>query len=735
VSVSAPAGSMLPGIGTGRFKPPVKVPPYPGRPIIRPPWLPFIPPGWPVFPILEPPQDVPPGRDMRRAEPSGGSPTYGQPPPPDPSEAPSEYVRWVQSCLNQVMGFQLIIDGIMNTQTRSAIRRFQERRGLRIDGLVGPETERTLVDACKSPSTSFAQSAGFGPAAAAQPGGLPWAPEAEWESETVSRRRRRPASRPAVSSAAAVDRWVLPEEVRAAGEAQHVRYDSPGAWADGRNCSGSHTPGAQELRQYILTHFPGVTAIGGYACRQNTANKAETSVHGVGRALDIMIPRVGGRANSAIGDPIANWLVRNATAIGVQYLIWNRVSWNGHIKAPKDRPYTGPNPHTDHIHAELNHDGAGRKTPWFQRSPNGKPVPPPSPKPVPPVGVNYPPPPGYRVLRGPVPREVVAKAQEILRRPDPIGTQIPLSIGGKDYIFAVEWHKHAPTDRVPEALKRWHRGVTVYERVNGARQQPPASSAPPGYTPSLTRVRFAEAVVHNDWRQAFLNLNGLNMYEMLRALAGLSPDRRDALMSQRQTFRNLVNMPRIEYAMAVVQTGQLPSVVPGDLAATGQVQTAVEFLSEPVDVKRMTHEQFIEFVGRNARRAMAETGVPASVTVAQAILETGWGKHTIGAAKNLFGIKGRGPAGSVRAPTREFINGQWVTVNADFAKYDSFEQSISEHARFFLRNRRYARALQFKTDPNTFAREIHKAGYATAPDYADQLIALMRRYNLYRFDR
>jgi len=43
--------------------------------------------------------------------------------------------------------------------------------------------------------------------------------------------------------------------------------------------------------------------------------------------------------------------------------------------------------------------------------------------------------------------------------------------------------------------------------------------------------------------------------------------------------------------------------------------------------------------------------------------------------------------------------------------------------------------LQFKTDPDTFAREIHKAGYATAPDYADQLIALMRKYNLYRVFR
>ena len=149
----------------------------------------------------------------------------------------------------------------------------------------------------------------------------------------------------------------------------------------------------------------------------------------------------------------------------------------------------------------------------------------------------------------------------------------------------------------------------------------------------------------------------------------------------------------------------------------------------------MTNKEFIEFVGENARRAKAATGVPASVTVAQAIVETGWGKHTIGEAKNLFGIKGRGPAGSVRAPTREYINGKWITVDADFAKYDSFEQSITEHARFFLRNRRYAPALKFKDDPDAFAREIHKAGYATAPNYAEKLIALMRQHNLYRFDR
>ena len=286
-------------------------------------------------------------------------------------------------------------------------------------------------------------------------------------------------------------------------------------------------------------------------------------------------------------------------------------------------------------------------------------------------------------------------------------------------------------------------GATHQREVSSTQPVPPRRGKPPslpqGYTPSLTRRRFEEAAVRNDWREAFLSLNGLNMYEMLRALDGLASDRRNALASQRQNFRNMVNMPRIEYAIAVVETGQLPSVAPGDLAAAGQVQTAAEFLqerrSQKPSVSRMTKKEFIEFVGKNAQRAMAATGVPASVTVAQAILETGWGKHTVGAAKNLFGIKGRGPLGSVRARTREHIKGKDVFVEADFAKYESFEQSVTEHARFFLRNRRYARALQFKNDPDAFAREIHKAGYATDPRYADVLIKHMRDYNLYRFDQ
>ena len=89
--------------------------------------------------------------------------------------------------------------------------------------------------------------------------------------------------------------------------------------------------------------------------------------HGTGRALDVFIPLDKGKADNGKGDEVANWLVKNAEKIGVQLVIWDRTMWVAANSGEKAVGYTGPHPHHDHIHLELNIDGAERRTPFFDR--------------------------------------------------------------------------------------------------------------------------------------------------------------------------------------------------------------------------------------------------------------------------------------------------------------------------------------------------------------------------------
>lgn len=114
------------------------------------PAFPFIPPiiGSRPYPLPVPPRDISPPEDNRRTE-QPKSEGSGNPPSTQPSGEPgSEYIRWMQDCLNKALGLQLPVDGIMTRETRSAIRIFQERQGLPITGLVGPETKGALKSSC-----------------------------------------------------------------------------------------------------------------------------------------------------------------------------------------------------------------------------------------------------------------------------------------------------------------------------------------------------------------------------------------------------------------------------------------------------------------------------------------------------------------------------------------------------------------------------------------------------------
>lgn len=152
----------------------------------------------------------------------------------------------------------------------------------------------------------------------------------------------------------------------------------------------------------------------------------------------------------------------------------------------------------------------------------------------------------------------------------------------------------------------------------------------------------------------------------------------------------------------------------------------------------MKSADFIARIAPSAVEEMRRTRIPASLTIAQAILESNWGESGLTKqANNLFGMKGRGPAGSVTMPTREYTSGQWITVQAAFRAYNTWEESLADHSTLILNGTRdkptrYHGALG--VDFRTTCYEIWRGGYATDPEYPEKLIGLITTYELWKFD-
>jgi len=142
---------------------------------------------------------------------------------------------------------------------------------------------------------------------------------------------------------------------------------------------------------------------------------------------------------------------------------------------------------------------------------------------------------------------------------------------------------------------------------------------------------------------------------------------------------------------------------------------------------------FIDTMRPHAEAAARALGVPASYLLAQAGLETGWGRHQPKtgdgtATHNLFGIKaGRGWTGAVALDsTTEYIAGAVTRTVAKFRSYASYTDAFADFARMLTGNARYADALANAQDPAAFARSLQKSGYATDPHYADKLTRAIR---------
>ncbi len=145
-------------------------------------------------------------------------------------------------------------------------------------------------------------------------------------------------------------------------------------------------------------------------------------------------------------------------------------------------------------------------------------------------------------------------------------------------------------------------------------------------------------------------------------------------------------------------------------------------------------QQFIDLLAPGAIAAQRKYGVPAAVTIAQAIEESGWGQSGLATRDhNLFGIKGTGPAGNDMLPTQEFENGQMVNRTAIFRVYHDFAESIDDHGKLLATSGYYRQAMADRLDPNKFAASLTGI-YATDPQYGAKLIGIMQQYNLYRYE-
>lgn len=144
-------------------------------------------------------------------------------------------------------------------------------------------------------------------------------------------------------------------------------------------------------------------------------------------------------------------------------------------------------------------------------------------------------------------------------------------------------------------------------------------------------------------------------------------------------------------------------------------------------------ESFVKSLFPAVKRFASQFGLDPAMMVAQAALETGWGKHIVGGvnsgSNNLFNIKAdsRWAGQKVNTQTLEYKNGIAVQEHAQFRKYSSIEESIQDFIQFVQDQPRYQSAWHQKGDGLSFIRQLHQAGYATDPQYTEKVQAVYQR--------
>ena len=156
----------------------------------------------------------------------------------------------------------------------------------------------------------------------------------------------------------------------------------------------------------------------------------------------------------------------------------------------------------------------------------------------------------------------------------------------------------------------------------------------------------------------------------------------------------------------------------------------VEEVKSPPKVYANATEKYIDTYKEIAQNEMRLYDIPASITLAQGILESGSGKGTLSVkANNHFGIKCHGWTGAE-------IYHDDDKAQECFRKYKNAKYSFRDHSLFLKDRKRYAKLFKLKkSNYKGWAKELKAAGYATDRKYPQKLISLIERYQLYQFDK
>lgn len=218
------------------------------------------------------------------------------------------------------------------------------------------------------------------------------------------------------------------------------------------------------------------------------------------------------------------------------------------------------------------------------------------------------------------------------------------------------------------------------------------------------------------------------------------------MMSRKEKRKMIKKTKGRKFATSAMLLGTLGSTFASPLFAFADDSTttssSAQFVSEQPENETQPSSEFLRQASTYAQQVASSNDLYASIMIAQAILESGWGGSTLAKAPNynLFGIKGNYNGQSVTMSTLEYEKGKWITINAQFRKYPSFKESFEDNARVLkttsFQNGVYFYSGAFKSNTSSYkdATLWLKGRYATDPNYNVSLNNLIETYNLTKYD-